>query len=108
MTIHQISDPYPYYLFFQKFLKNPYKDYFTSFSKKKGFFNSRQFGFRPGHSTEDALASLSLFINRALDSGLLPAAILIDIKKAFDRHGSYNLTGKVATYWSEGDSPSMV
>ena len=80
---------------FSKVFERPLQRLLHQFLEKKGFFNSRQFGFRPGHSTEDALASLSLFINRELDSGLLPAAILIDIKKAFDSMDHTILPGKL-------------
>ena len=79
---------------FSKVFEKPLQILLYQFLKKTGFL-SCQFSFRPGHSTEDALASLSLFINRALDSGLLPAAILIDINKAFDSMDHRILLGKL-------------
>ena len=52
-----------------------------SFLEAKGFLSRRLFGFRPKYWTKDALASLSLFINKALDMGLVPAAILLYVSR---------------------------
>lgn len=80
---------------FSKVFETPMKNQLYQYLEAKGFFNSRQFGFRAGHSTEDALTSLSLFVNRILDSGALPAAVLLDIKKAFDSMHHEILLGKL-------------
>ena len=89
---------------FSKVFEKPMKNQLYSFLEAKGFLNQRQFGFRPGHSTEDALASLSLFINKALDLGLVPAAILLDIKKAFDSMDHGILLGKIEHIGVRGEA----
>ena len=43
-----------------------------------------QFGFRASHSTEHACAALSNFLHSAIDSGHIPAALFLDVRKAFD------------------------
>ena len=43
-----------------------------------------QFGFRKGLSTDLAILKLVDWVNGAVDKGLIPAALLLDIKKAFD------------------------
>ena len=57
---------------------------FLKFLKSKKFLHDFQFGFRMKHSTEHACVTLLNFIHSALDSGLIPAAIFLDIRKAFD------------------------
>ena len=44
-----------------------------------------QFAFRPGHSTEDALALLSDTVLQARDNGSVVATCLLDMSKAFDK-----------------------
>ena len=51
---------------------------------KSFFFHDFQFAFRAKHSTEHACVTLLNFLHTALDSGLIPAAIFLDVRKAFD------------------------
>ena len=50
----------------------------------KGFLSSRQYGFRLGHSSEDAFALLSVFMNKIMDRSKIPMSILSARKMAFD------------------------
>ena len=43
-----------------------------------------QFGFCKGLSTDLAILKSVYWVNDAFDKGLIPAALLLDIKKAFD------------------------
>lgn len=89
---------------FSKVFEKPMQQQLLQFLEKKGFLNNRQFGFRPGHSTQDALTALSLWINKALDSGLLPAAVLLDIRKAFDSMYHSILLGKLEHIGIRGEA----
>ena len=53
------------------------------------FLSPRQFGFRPGSSTQEALLTATHDWHRCLDRGLSTAALFLDLSKAFDRvpHG---------------------
>ena len=55
-------------------------DYFV----KHAVLNKAQFGFRPGHSTGAALASLTHPWHGAIDIGQIVCAIYLDLKRAFD------------------------
>jgi len=47
-------------------------------------FCETQFGFRKGFSTDLAILKLVDWVNDKFDKGLIPAALFLDIKKAFD------------------------
>ena len=55
-----------------------------NFLNSKHFFHDFQFGFRAKHSTEHACATLLNYLHSVLDSGLIPAALFLDVRKAFD------------------------
>jgi len=50
------------------------------------------------HSTEQACLTLLNFIHFAMDSGLIPAAIFMDIRKAFDSLTHDILLSKVSYF----------
>ena len=56
----------------------------TSLLRSKEFLHNHQFGFRSKHTTEQACTTLISFLHTALDSGKIPAAIFLDVGKAFD------------------------
>ena len=56
----------------------------NSFLEKTNFFSPFQFGFRSYYSSEHAILKLTQFLSDAMDKGLLPAKIFVDIKKAFN------------------------
>ena len=43
-----------------------------------------QFGFRANHSTEQACTTFLNFIHSVIDSGHIPAALFLEVRKAFD------------------------
>ena len=45
----------------------------------------RQFGFRPGSSTQEALLTATHEWQSCLDRGLSTAALFLDMSKAFDK-----------------------
>ena len=51
----------------------------------KDLLSPRQFGFRPGSSTQEALLTATHDWHRCLDRGLNSAALFLDMSKAFDR-----------------------
>ena len=55
-----------------------------SFLDAKEFLHDFQFGFRASHSMEHACAVFSNFIHSAIDSGHIPAALFLDVRKALD------------------------
>ena len=69
---------------FSKIFEKAMLSRLLSFLDVKNFFHDFQFGFRANHSTEHACASLLNFIHSAIDFGLIPAALFLDVRKAFD------------------------
>ena len=55
-----------------------------SFLKAKKFLHKHQFGFSSKHTVEQACAVLLNLIYSALESGEVPAAIFLDLRKEFD------------------------
>lgn len=56
----------------------------TSFWGKYKILSDNQFGFRDGRSTEDAIASLTQQVYKALDEKTPSLCIFVDLAKAFD------------------------
>ena len=69
---------------FSKIFEKAMLSRLLDFLNSKHFFHDFQFGFRAKHSTEHACATLLNYLNSALDSGLIPAALFLDVRKAFD------------------------
>lgn len=69
---------------FSKVFERGIKSRVVSYLDRINFFSSSQFGFRCGKSTESALLKLTgeLYLN--LNASEIPAALFIDIAKAFD------------------------
>lgn len=67
-----------------KVLEKILKGRITNYLDKINFFTKHQFGFRAGHSTEQAVAALVLEINDCLDSNYHVSTVFYDVKKAFD------------------------
>ena len=58
--------------------------YLISFPQHKSILNSRQFGFRQGLSTFNALSTFTEDIYKAFDSQQFLLSIYVDFSKAFD------------------------
>lgn len=69
---------------FSKIFEKGIKTRILSFLDKTKFFSDLQFGFRLGRSTEDALLKLCSEIYNSINDSEIPAALFIDITKAFD------------------------
>ena len=78
---------------FSKIFEKTMLSRLLAFLEAKRFFHDFQFGFRAKHSTEHACVTLLNFLHTALDSGLIPAAIFLDVRKAFD-----SLTHEILLY----------
>ena len=77
-----------------------------SFLDAKKFFHRHQFGFREKCSTEHACNMLLHFVRQSLDFGLIPAAIFLDVKKAFDSLTHEILIGKLSHQGVRGEALS--
>ena len=56
----------------------------TSFLETTGFYSDRQFGFRRGRGTHDALKTINDYITEHIDANDKCLAVFLDISKAFD------------------------
>ena len=61
-----------------------------------------QFGFRPGHSTQEALVILVEEWREAVDEDKLVGSVFIDLNKAFDTVDHQILLRKLKCYGVEG------
>ena len=73
-------------------------EYFTS----KNLFCLKQFGFRPGHSTELAALKLVNHVISEIDICNIPTNIYIDLSKAFDTLNFDILLNKLDYYGVKG------
>ena len=48
------------------------------------YFSKNQYGFRKGHSTQDAVLTMVQFIHECLDKKMILVSIVLDLEKAFD------------------------
>ena len=70
--------------------------------------SSRQFGFRPGSSTQEALLTAMHDWQRYLDSGISSAALFLDMSKAFDKVPHCHLLQSLAAVGVSGQTSQMV
>ena len=55
-----------------------------SYLQENDILHSMQFGFRPGHTTQDVLVSMVDEWRKALDEDKLVGSVILDLSKAFD------------------------
>ena len=78
------------------------------FFDRNKLFYKYQFGFRPNHSTAQAILKFCDIIHSALDSNRLNLTVFIDLKKAFDTVDPEVLLAKLEHYGISGDSEPLV
>lgn len=69
---------------FSKLLEKLANKRFITYLESRNLIFSRQFGFRRGKSTEDAVALLTTIVSRELDNNQNCVGVFLDLAKAFD------------------------
>lgn len=69
---------------FSKVFEKLMKKRLLGFLQNTNFFGDKQFGFRTGLNTENALINFMDDVNYGLNSGMCVSGLFLDIKKAFD------------------------
>jgi hypothetical protein len=88
---------------FEKIL---YRQIFTYFNTN--IISKYQFGFRPNHSTADALLHSTNEWYTNLDRGMFNIAVFLDLKKAFDTINHKILTSKLGFYGFEPSALNFI
>ena len=70
--------------FFSKLYEKVVHAQLSYYIEKNKILMENQFGFRKGLSTDIAVLKLVDWISDAFEAGLIPAAVFLDMKKAFD------------------------
>ena len=86
---------------FPIFLKSAYLNICWA-SFRIGFLYNKQFGFRPGHSTTDAIHTLTCDALRGFDDNASCLSVYLDMSKAFDTINHNILLNKLNHYGIRG------
>ena len=89
--------------FFSKIFEKVLYTCVTNFMDAHEIISKQQFGFRKGHSTQQAVISLVNNITHSLDSGNIIVGVFIDLKKAFDTVDHKILLKKLYNYGIRGN-----
>ena len=87
--------------FSQIFEKLVYKQ-LTSYIEKYKIINECQFGFRKGHSTEQAITEITDNLKKSIDNNLYTCGVFLDFAKAFDTVNHAILLKKLEKYGIRG------
>ena len=104
ITLYQIIALFPFYRQFLKCLKKRIYQQTYSYFQKNNLFNSSQYGFRVGHSTELAAIEIVDRVIQNLDNNETPINIYLDLSKAFDTLDHSILLHKLKFYGIDGTS----
>lgn len=85
-----------------KILEKLIKTRIIIFLKKNNVISDRQYGFREGMSTEDAIKDLTKYIYDALDRSVPQVGVFLDLSKAFDTVNHEKLLEKLYNYGIRG------
>ena len=88
--------------FFSKVFERIVYDYLFDFICTNNILYDYQIGFRPGHSTQQAIITLIDKITKSLDNGDIVISLFIDLKKAFDTVDHRILLRKLYAYGIRG------
>ena len=83
---------------FSKIFESLMKNQLILFLNKMQILNNRQFGFRPGFSTFDAINTFTSDLHTALNKSKSILSIFIDFRKAFDTVQPHILLDKMYHY----------
>ena len=89
---------------FSKTLERIVYDQFMTFLEKYNILNKYQFGFRKGHSTEQAILEIIENLKTSIDNNLITCGVFIDFSKAFDTVNHEILLAKLFKYGIRGHS----
>ena len=78
------------------------------FLNQNNLFDSKQFGFRPKHSTIDAISMLANDIYESFDNNELTIAAFCDLSKAFDTIDHNILLYKLHRYGIRGNALKLI
>ena len=101
----QITDQSPCFQLLLRFLRGLSTSSFWTIYR---ILDPAQFGFRPEHSTRDALVNLVEDWRDALDKDMLVGSVFIDLSKAFEMINHRNGVEKAGEVWNSRCGITMV